>query len=117
MRRHGVSCAAGGCGDGGHGLPIPASIPRPYRNMKCSGGYASSMHYCKPPATGCVGAGTTMLLYSGKKSGTERSEEPTSDLQSLMRPSYAVFCLKKQIYAIIHVPSTHVSSVPTTPTT
>src|SRR3546814_6210028 len=25
----------------------------------------------------------------------ERSEEPTSELQSLMRPSYAVFCLKK----------------------
>src|SRR3546814_9383053 len=81
-------------GDGGHGLPIPASIPRPYRNMKCSGGYASSMHYCKPPATGCVGAGTTMLLYSGKKSG--RSEEHTSELQSLMRISYAVFCLKNK---------------------
>src|SRR3546814_1163915 len=26
-----------------------------------------------------------------------RSEEPTSELQSLMRISYAVFCLKKQI--------------------
>src|SRR3546814_10005646 len=25
-----------------------------------------------------------------------RSEEPTSELQSLMRPSYAVFCLKKK---------------------
>src|SRR3546814_9420339 len=27
---------------------------------------------------------------------TERSEEHTSELQSLMRTSYAVFCLKKQ---------------------
>src|SRR3546814_9773210 len=27
-----------------------------------------------------------------------RSEEPTSELQSLMRLSYAVFCLKKQTY-------------------
>src|SRR3546814_1170287 len=27
-----------------------------------------------------------------------RSEEHTSELQSLMRISYAVFCLKKQIY-------------------
>src|SRR3546814_6621077 len=27
----------------------------------------------------------------------ERSEEHTSELQSLMRTSYAVFCLKKQI--------------------
>src|SRR3546814_3468700 len=31
----------------------------------------------------------TTLLY-------ERSEEPTSELQSLMRISYAVFCLKKK---------------------
>src|SRR3546814_1051916 len=28
--------------------------------------------------------------------GTERSEEHTSELQSLMRISYAVFCLKKK---------------------
>src|SRR3546814_4933921 len=28
--------------------------------------------------------------------GVERSEEHTSELQSLMRISYAVFCLKKQ---------------------
>src|SRR3546814_5554929 len=30
-----------------------------------------------------------------------RSEEPTSELQSLMRISYAVFCLKKKINLII----------------
>src|SRR3546814_6544722 len=29
-----------------------------------------------------------------------RSEEHTSELQSLMRISYAVFCLKKKIYSI-----------------
>src|SRR3546814_9637571 len=29
--------------------------------------------------------------------GIERSEEHTSELQSLMRTSYAVFCLKKKI--------------------
>src|SRR3546814_5444159 len=29
--------------------------------------------------------------------GNDRSEEHTSELQSLMRISYAVFCLKKQI--------------------
>src|SRR3546814_9823516 len=28
----------------------------------------------------------------------DRSEEPTSELQSLMRNSYAVFCLKKKKY-------------------
>src|SRR3546814_1919387 len=30
-----------------------------------------------------------------------RSEEHTSELQSLMRPSYAVFCLKKKINRIL----------------
>src|SRR3546814_4910403 len=30
--------------------------------------------------------------------GIDRSEEHTSELQSLMRISYAVFCLKKQLY-------------------
>src|SRR3546814_8916260 len=30
--------------------------------------------------------------------GTVRSEEHTSELQSLMRISYAVFCLKKKIH-------------------
>src|SRR3546814_1239498 len=36
------------------------------------------------------GGCTTLLLTCG------RSEEHTSELQSLMRTSYAVFCLKKQ---------------------
>src|SRR3546814_2856407 len=36
--------------------------------------------------------GTTVPLQSV----AERSEEPTSELQSLMRNSYAVFCLKKK---------------------
>src|SRR3546814_2873990 len=31
---------------------------------------------------------------TGERSGIERSEEHTSELQSLMRISYAVFCLK-----------------------
>src|SRR3546814_4185166 len=36
----------------------------------------------------------TLLLYDG--SPFARSEEHTSELQSLMRISYAVFCLKKK---------------------
>src|SRR3546814_2914637 len=35
-------------------------------------------------------------------SGCCRSEEHTSELQSLMRISYAVFCLKKKKTTIIH---------------
>src|SRR3546814_10022090 len=35
--------------------------------------------------------------YGGRdRSGAARSEEHTSELQSLMRISYAVFCLKKK---------------------
>src|SRR3546814_4588959 len=33
---------------------------------------------------------------TGRRRGTLRSEEHTSELQSLMRISYAVFCLKKK---------------------
>src|SRR3546814_8104019 len=36
----------------------------------------------------------TAALESGSPDLLERSEEPTSELQSLMRISYAVFCLK-----------------------
>src|SRR3546814_4093867 len=37
-------------------------------------------------------------LATGTGSEAHRSEEHTSELQSLMRISYAVFCLKKKIY-------------------
>src|SRR3546814_5765975 len=36
------------------------------------------------------------LVGQGKVGGVERSEEHTSELKSLMRISYAVFCLKKE---------------------
>src|SRR3546814_4984944 len=37
-----------------------------------------------------------MVYRKAKPKGTLRSEEHTSELQSLMRISYAVFCLKKK---------------------
>src|SRR3546814_8759733 len=40
-------------------------------------------------------------LQSGE-TWTRRSEEHTSELQSLMRISYAVFCLKKKKWKLIH---------------
>src|SRR3546814_433919 len=36
------------------------------------------------------------------RGGVERSEEHTSELQSLMRLSYAVFCLKKKTITYTH---------------
>src|SRR3546814_7169304 len=38
----------------------------------------------------------TAISISGSNATTWRSEEHTSELQSLMRISYAVFCLKKK---------------------
>src|SRR3546814_5276557 len=39
---------------------------------------------------------TVMRGHPGARRGIRRSEEHTSELQSLMRISYAVFCLKKK---------------------
>src|SRR3546814_7915264 len=41
------------------------------------------------------GAGGAGRRRDGDRDGPRRSEEHTSELQSLMRISYAVFCLKK----------------------
>src|SRR3546814_6706107 len=41
-------------------------------------------------------AATTVSQASPSTSATSRSEEHTSELQSLMRISYAVFCLKQK---------------------
>src|SRR3546814_1830773 len=43
-----------------------------------------------------VDAAVLSLLLHGAGIGPYRSEEHTSELQSLMRISYAVFCLKKK---------------------
>src|SRR3546814_12180112 len=40
--------------------------------------------------------GVTITLSTGRVVPVRRSEEHTSELQSLMRISYAVFCLKKK---------------------
>src|SRR3546814_7422665 len=44
-----------------------------------------------------------VLLVDSASAGSTRSEEHTSELQSLMRISYAVFCLKKKIDNTQHV--------------
>src|SRR3546814_3405086 len=47
--------------------------------------------------------------YTPQKLSKQRSEEHTSELQSLMRISYAVFCLQKKIHVITRdIKSTHI---------
>src|SRR3546814_2216127 len=50
--------------------------------------FAGAVPYFIPPVVG--------FLMFWKPDGMLRSEEHTSELQSLMRISYAVFCLKKK---------------------
>src|SRR3546814_2992965 len=52
---------------------------------------------------------STAALRSSASARHKRSEEHTSELQSLMRISYAVFCLKKKI-------STHINNTQERPT-
>src|SRR3546814_6345469 len=54
---------------------------------------------------GVLGALIGSVSLSG--SVIARSEEHTSELQSLMRISYAVFCLKKKIKTIKNEASSH----------
>src|SRR3546814_5994985 len=55
-----------------------------------------------------VGAKLTVTIQAIKDSvGYDRSEEHTSELQSLMRISYAVFCLKKKKQKTIHKHTEH----------
>src|SRR3546814_4556489 len=50
--------------------------------------------------TGIGGGAVERVAGGGGEIAFQRSEEHTSELQSLMRISYAVFCLKKKINAL-----------------
>src|SRR3546814_10286362 len=72
----------------------------PKVNYTCPGAYVVEGSMCTmvtaTPGTvsySCPNGGT----LNGTQCQTSRSEEHTSELQSLMRISYAVFCLKKTI--------------------
>src|SRR3546814_1436690 len=63
---------------------------------------------------GVVGEGRGSSFVTGTKASVPRSEAHTSELQSLMRSSYAVFCLKKNkktISKAIIVRAGHVSTI------
>src|SRR3546814_10420606 len=49
-----------------------------------------------PIATKTLDNGLTVVVSEDHSAPVVRSEEHTSELQSLMRQSYAVFCLKKK---------------------
>src|SRR3546814_9966230 len=57
--------------------------PAPIRIIKAGASSTMCMRSCQKPQT-------------SRRATIDRSEEHTSELQSLMRISYAVFCLKKK---------------------
>src|SRR3546814_7276667 len=59
-------------------------------------GPAEMLPYLKEAAVGVRVIGTPEDFYNLPAEGGDRSEEHTSELQSLMRISYAVFCLNKK---------------------
>src|SRR3546814_5331578 len=67
------------------------------RRQRCSGAVPGDQFDDRAPGAGGVGGwsrrsqGPSLVNHS-----RTRSEEHTSELQSLMRISYAVFCLKKK---------------------
>src|SRR3546814_8368842 len=74
--RSGLVCLVGRC----------AALLR--ANDSIAGRIVESIHVCFPR--------THLALPRKRHSKIFRSEEHTSELQSLMRISYAVFCLKKK---------------------
>src|SRR3546814_2612913 len=85
-----------------HTLPSSSPITPPPITTICAGTLASSSApvestiICLSLSTSTPGSGVTddpvaMMIFLAR-----RSEEHTSELQSLMRISYAVFCLKKK---------------------
>src|SRR3546814_4788345 len=72
-------------------LSEPGSRLADGRNRKAGKLVSADDHQLRAgqPGAAAAGAGYTPMIRSG------RSEEHTSELQSLMRISYAVFCLKK----------------------
>src|SRR3546814_8210669 len=69
--------------DGG----LPWAFMEPYYALPAAARYVIAL-IVGPLVVGVVGMGLELCL--------RRSEEHTSELQSLMRISYAVFCLKKK---------------------
>src|SRR3546814_8212191 len=66
------------------------------------------------PDEDCLGL---FSIFSTAGQRTKRSEEHTSELQSLMRISYAVFCLKKKkrhLQTLLDIPYALLIIIPTT---
>src|SRR3546814_10227349 len=60
------------------------------------GGFADAADYRRRFPDGRIGSNPGLASVEAGKRFYDRSEEHTSELQSLMRHSYGLFCLKKK---------------------
>src|SRR3546814_3594601 len=88
LRQRGQKLIALGIGQLRH-PSLPSSAPR----MGCSPFSPHRRRLAPPPHSSA--AGDIRQAHRPAAADRDRSEEHTSELQSLMRISYAVFCLKK----------------------
>src|SRR3546814_7115013 len=95
--RMGKCDAASGCGLAGYGQIGIADYGRTAGETDQPGhAKDADARYARLYA-GAIGAGTIIRQTGDEQNAPpRRSEEHTSDIQSLMRYSYAVFCLKKK---------------------
>src|SRR3546814_4969173 len=95
--------------DGWSGNPVPVAVPK--RNLAFTTTYHWVFNRDIPVSEDVLRA---LALYREGRNAEQnfmisyavlsyRSEEHTSELQSLMRISYAVFCLKKKIKKLIQI--------------
>src|SRR3546814_10717635 len=97
----GTSSVAAACGEGLSMLAPPPAPLSPFTLCETHGIF--ELPGCRVRRSSAELEWSSLFLseqdeapFSAEVNATNRSEEHTSELQSLMRISYAVFCLKKQ---------------------
>src|SRR3546814_1594779 len=85
------------------GRPSLSAAPAPAGSSVTEAGMFATAQCQNPDAVGASGSNTVptkLFVSAGKPDHESRSEEQTSERQSLMRSSSAVFCLQQQNYPI-----------------
>src|SRR3546814_9277518 len=92
---HGVACKDEENGECRQSQPGKMHRPA-WTKSQCGRGLQREDVHATLPSFPVAGEGIPMISGKSFSVAAQRSEEHTSELQSLMRISYAVFCLQKQ---------------------